>query len=199
MRVPKGLPQAVFELPGRVVPGLVVLVAADIASGGALWPALLARVSAGLLDPENVWAFALGLAVIVGMGLHAPLAALGAGVEAAIDRACHRSGHDADYEWLCVNAPEAADFAEEARNRFKVANALAAAFAVAAGLFAVVADVRTAAGCFVLAAGLAWRGAVAKTRFRETARRLRAAVGSAARDGVAPQASRDSTSSTAGP
>jgi hypothetical protein len=181
MRVPKGLPQVVYELPGQVVPGLVVLVAAELASGGTLWPALLARVSGGLLDPDNVWAFALGVGVVLAMGLHAPLAAIGEGIGAGIDRLRSCRTVEDDYEWLCVRAPEAADVAEESRNQYKVANALVAAFLAATAIFASVRDARTAGVCTLVAAGMAWPGSNAKSAFLAKARRLRDVVGATPR------------------
>jgi hypothetical protein len=183
MRQTKGIPKMLLELPARVVPGLVLLATAEYASGGTLWARLLMHVSAGLLGPENAWAFAVTAGLVVAIACGQLLDALGTIVEAATDRLLRRPRASEAFEWLQVNEEHAADVADEMRMRFKLSNSLAATFAICAATAVAAALPWYACVAFVVAAAVAaWQGASAKTAFRERAEKLRRAAAASRED-----------------
>ncbi len=177
MRGSKGIPKALFKLPARVVPGLVLLAFLEYASGSNLWSRLLTHVSAGLLDPGNVWAFADTVGLVVAISLGQLLDALGNCVEVATDAILRRPRTSDDFDWLQVNEEHAADLAEEKRMHFRLFNSLAVTF-----LTCCVVSVAASLPFYVLAAFAAaamvasWQGAVAKSTFLARARKLRVAA-----------------------
>lgn len=178
MRRTRGIPKALVELPARVVPGLVLLAALEYASGGTLWARFLAHVSAGLLDPGNVWAFAVTAGLVVAISFGQLLDALGNVVEATGDALLHRPRTSDAFEWLQVNEAHAAELVEEKRMRYKLFNSLAVTFLACAAI-ALFASLPAYAPAVALAAATvaAWQGASAKTGFRDRAEKLRRAAG----------------------
>jgi hypothetical protein len=174
---PKGIPKLVLELPVWSVPGLVLLLVAEEASGGTLWAGMLGYVSLGLLDADNIWSFAvtIGIAVALGLGLlMEPLAEL---LEMATDRLLHRHGPAVAFEWLEAHETNAAEFAEKRRTTHRLANALAVALVAGAAIHAGSGG-RVGIAVALAAAGIAAAaiGAVMKTRWLGQTERLREAA-----------------------
>lgn len=177
MRVPKGIPSALLSLPARVVPGLVLLAVLEYASGGTLWSRLLMHISAERLHTENVWGFAVVVGLVVAIAFGQLLAGIGSVMEQLTDRVLKRPPASDAYDWLRVHEPHAGELAAEERAESKLFYSLAATFCVsfAVSLAALLSPLVCA--FFALSSVLmAWRGAAAKAKFRETAEKLREAA-----------------------
>lgn len=177
MRVPKGIPQALLSLPARVVPGLVLVAVLEYASGGTLWARLLMHISVELLHPDNVWGFAVVVGLVVAISLGQLLAVIGNFIEQLTDRLLKRERLSDAYDWLRVHEPQAGELAAEDLAEFKLFNSLAASFLVSFIVSLAASFPPFLHAFFALSSVLmAWRGAVAKTKFQETAEKLRQAA-----------------------
>jgi len=177
MRQSKGIPKALIELPARVVPGLLLLSVLEYASGGTLWSRILTHISAGLLDPDNVWAFAVTVGLVIAIFFGQLLDALGNVVEATTDAVFRRPRTSDAFDWLQVNEEHAADLAEEKRAHFRLLNSLSVTFLICSVVSVIDSLSVYAFAMFVIAAvAAAWLGATSKSTFQNRAEKLRLAA-----------------------